>query len=416
YVEIEPVKNLKLNSQLTYYSYGQHTCRYEPGTLPVKAENEGGLAYRGEFTENNLMSQTTLNYLKRWEDKHHLDFTLGFIGQKVWSDNLTLQGDGYQSDAILWNNMNAIPDKENYTATSNNNNKTSMSFLARANYHFKNRYYITVTGRRDGASNFAANNKWAFFPSGALKWTVSEESFMKNIKWIDELALRTSAGRTGNDGISSYRSLAALSSSTSGYLFDGSQPVAFYPSRLASDKLSWEKTDMYNVATDIALFNRKVNITLEGYLSYTTDLLLDVQTPTQTGYATRLANVGKTFNKGVEFSIETQNIDKPDFRWSSSFSVSHNKQRVQDIGHFDYVNVYGAYGNNSYMMYGYVKDYPLNALWGFQYAGTWKSLDEVNRNKITKAYVSASNAQYQPGSPRYIDTNHDGVFNENDLI
>lgn len=415
YVEIEPIKNLKFNSQLTYYSYGQHTFRFEPSTLPAKAANEGALAYRGEFTEHNLMSQNTLNYLKKF-DRHHIDFTLGFIGQKISSDNLTLQGDGYQSDAILWNNMNAIPDKENYTASSSNNNKTTMSYLARANYHFNNKYYITVTGRRDGASNFANNNKWAFFPSAALKWNISEENFIKEINWIDELSLRTSAGRTGNDGISSYRSLAALSSSTSGYLFNGSQPVAFYPSRLASDQLSWEKTDMYNVATDISLFNRKLSIVLEAYLSYTKDLLLDVQTPTQTGYATRFANVGKTSNRGIEFSVETRNIEKENFDWSSSFSISHNRQMVDDIGHFDYVNVYGAYGNNSYMMYGYIKDNPLNALWGFQYAGTWKNQEEIERNRITKSYVSASSNQYQPGSARYIDTNHDGVFNEQDQV
>lgn len=415
YIEIEPIQNLKLNSQVTYYNYAQHTYRFEPGTLPAKGANEGALAYRGEFTENNLMSQTTLNYLKKF-DRNHIDFTIGFIGQKVSSDNLTLQGDGYQTDFILWNNMNAIPDKENYIATSNNASKTTLSYLARVNYNYNSKYYLTVTGRRDGASNFAAGNKWAFFPSAALKWNIKEESFMQDVSWIDELALRTSAGRTGNDGISSYRSLAALSSSTSGYLFNGSQPVAFYPSRLGSDELTWEKTDMYNVATDISLFNSKVNITLEAYLSYTKDLLLDVQAPTQTGYTTRLANVGKTSNRGIEFSIETQNIKKDDFSWTSNFSISHNTQKVDDIGHFDYVNVYGASGNNSYMMYGYVKDYPLNALWGFQYAGTWKSQEEIDRNKITKSYVSASSGQYKLGSARYIDINHDGVFNEMDQI
>jgi len=416
YIEIEPVKNLKINSQINYYSYASHTYRYEPGTLPAKSESEGGLAYRAEFTENNLMSQTTLNYLKKWEDKHHVDFTLGFIGQKTSSDNLTLQGDGYQSDAILWNNMNAIPDKENYTATSGNNSKSAISYLARANYNFKSKYYLTVTGRRDGASNFAADNKWAFFPSAALKWTVSNEDFMKPLNWLNEFSIRTSAGRTGNDGISSYRSLAALGSSTSGYLFDGSQPVAFYPSRLASEQLSWEKTDMYNVATDIGLFNSRVNITLEGYLSYTSDLLLDVQTPRHTGYNTRFANIGRTSNKGLELSVETKNVVKPGFSWSSTFSISRNKQMVEDIGTLDYVAVYYANSNNSYMMYGYVKDYPLNALWGFQYGGTWKSQEEVNRNKITKGYISTAPSMYTPGAPRYLDQNHDGVLNENDLI
>ncbi|WP_256012207.1 SusC/RagA family TonB-linked outer membrane protein [Desertivirga xinjiangensis] len=416
YVDIEPLKGLKLNSQLTYYQYQLRTFRYEPGTLPAKSVNEGGTAYRGEFNESNLMSQTTLAWLKDWNRTHHVDMTAGFIAQKRGSDNLTLQGEGYQSDDVTWNNMNAIPDKENYSASSSNTEKVAMSFLARANYNYKSKYYLTVTGRRDGASNFAANQKWAFFPSAALKWSISNENFMKKVDWINDLSLRLSAGRTGNDGISSYRSLSALASTTGGYLFNGSQPVAFYPSRLASQNLSWEKTDMYNIATDISLFKNRVNMVLEGYVSYTSDLLLDVQVPTQTGYSTRFANVGKTSNKGVEFSIETRNIEKRNFSWSSSFSVSHNAQKVEDIGTLDYVNVYGAYGNNSYMMYGYVQDYPLNALWGFKYGGTWKSQEEINRNKITKAYVSASNPQYTPGSARYLDTNHDGVFNEQDLV
>lgn len=416
YIEIEPIENLKINSQLTYYSYALHGFEFDPGTLPVKIEGEGARAYRREHTSNNLMSQTTLNYLKKWDDVHHTDITLGVIGQKVTGDDLSLTGLGYQTDGILWNNMNAIPDKENYTANTNNNTKTSTSFLARANYNYKSKYYVTLTGRQDGASNFAANKKWAFFPSAALKWTVSNEEFMKSIHWIGEISIRASGGRTGNDGISSYRSLAALASSTSGYLFDGSQPVAFYPSRLASEQLSWEKTDMYNIATDISLFNNKVNIVLEGYLSYTSDLLLDVQTPRHTGYSTRFANVGKTSNKGVEFSIETRNINKQDFSWSSTFSISRNKQLVENIGTLDYVSVYNASGNNSYMMYGYIEGYPLNALWGFQYGGTWKSVEEVERNKITKGYVSTAPAMYTPGAPRYLDQNHDGVLNENDLI
>lgn len=154
---------------------------------------------------------------------------------------------------------------------------------------------------------------------------------------------------------------------------------------------------------------------MEAYLSYTSDLLLDVQTPTQTGYTTQLANVGKTKNKGFEFTLSTTNINKPSFIWNTTVTLSRNKQQVVDIGNYDYVNVYSAY-SSAYMMYGYKKDYPLNALWGFKYAGTWKSAAEVTRNKTTKAYISSSNAQYTPGSARYLDVNHDGIFNEKDLV
>jgi TonB-linked SusC/RagA family outer membrane protein len=416
YVEIEPVENLKINSQLNYYSYARHTFQFDPGDLPAKEEGEGARAYRGEYTSHNLMSQTTLNYAHDWQSRHHIDLTLGFIGQKTGGDNFTLEGTGYQSDFIKWNNMNSIPDKENYDAGSSNTSKTSMSYLARLNYNFRNKYYLTVTGRRDGSSNFAENRKWAFFPSAALKWTVSNENFMKSVNWINEFSVRASAGRTGNDGISSYNSLSALGSTTNGYLFDGSQPVAFYPSRLASENLTWEKTDMYNLATDISLFHSRVNITLEGYLSYTSDLLLNVQVPRHTGYTTRLANVGKTSNKGLEFSIETRNISKAHFSWTSTFSIAHNKQMVNDIATVDYVSVYSGNSNNSYMMYGYEAGYPLNALWGFQYGGTWKSQQEIDRNKITKAYVSGAPSLYTAGAPRYYDIDHNGILNENDLI
>ena len=195
-----------------------------------------------------------------------------------------------------------------------------MSALARFNYNYKQRYYVTFTGRYDGASNFAANNKWAFFPSGALKWNAANEAFLKGVDWLDELSIRLSAGRTGNDAISAYRSMAALSSTTNGYLFGGSQPVAFYPSRLASPNLTWEKTDLYNLAADISLFNGRLTLTAEGYISRTTDLLLTVQTASQSGYTTRFTNLGKTSNKGVELSIESRNISNRDFSWTTNFT------------------------------------------------------------------------------------------------
>ena len=415
FIDITPAKSFKWYTQLTHYKYQMHQFQYEPGTLPAKADNEGGVAYRAENTNQNLTAQSTLTYSKNWAGAHHIDAMVGINGQNNKWDNFSLQGKGYLSDDVSWNNMGAVPDKENLTAGSSNVSSTLLSYLSRVNYNYKSRYYVTLTARQDGASNFAANNKWAFFPSAAVKWSVDKEPFMKNVRWVNDLAIRASAGRTGNSGIAAYRSLSALGSSTGGYLFEGSQPVAFYPIRLASDNLSWEKTDMYNVAADFSLLKRKISVTVEGYLSYTSDLLLDVQTPTQTGYTTQLANVGKTRNKGLELTVSSNNISKSGFLWNTTVTLSHNRQRVMEIGNYDYVNVYGAY-SSSYMMYGYKKDYPLNALWGFKYAGTWKSAEEIARNKTTKAYISSSNAQYTAGSARYLDVNHDGVFNEQDLV
>ena len=416
-------KGLKLRSQNSYYSFQRHTYRYYPGSLPAKNEGEGGQAYRAEFHEFSLSSENTLSYKLETKSGHNIDALAGFTAYRYKSDNFTLSGQGYMDDDVLWNNMNAVTDKETYSAATGLTKRTKMSLLARFNYNYKQRYYLTVTGRYDGSSNFAANNKWGFFPSVALKWNAAKENFLKDVRWIDELSLRLSAGRTGNDAISAYRSLAAMSSTTSGYLFDGMQPGAYYRSRLASPNLTWEKTDLYNAALDLAFFNNRLMITAEGYISKTRDLLLTVQTASATGYTSRYANIGKTSNKGVELSIESRNIVRPKFSWTTNLTIAHNKQNVDDIGSEDFVTALSSPGNNPYMMYGYVKGYPLNALWGFKYGGTWKSVEEFERNSVTNTYVSAlainsdaASRKASRGMPRYYDINNDGSLNNDDLV
>ena len=423
YLEVALAKGLKLRSQNSYYSFQRHTYRYYPGSLPAKNEGEGGQAYRAEFHEFSLSSENTLSYKLETKSGHNIDALAGFTAYRYKSDNFTLSGQGYMDDDVLWNNMNAVTDKETYSAATGLTKRTKMSLLARFNYNYKQRYYLTVTGRYDGSSNFAANNKWGFFPSVALKWNAAKENFLKDVRWIDELSLRLSAGRTGNDAISAYRSLAAMSSTTSGYLFDGMQPGAYYRSRLASPNLTWEKTDLYNAALDLAFFNNRLMITAEGYISKTRDLLLTVQTASATGYTSRYANIGKTSNKGVELSIESRNIVRPKFSWTTNLTIAHNKQNVDDIGSEDFVTALSSPGNNPYMMYGYVKGYPLNALWGFKYGGTWKSVEEFERNSVTNTYVSAlainsdaASRKASLGMPRYYDINNDGSLNNDDLV
>ncbi len=423
FAEFDIVKGLKFRSQFSYTLYQQHTYRYEPSTLPAKTENEGGAATRSEYDSQRLLSENTLTY--KFDKKgcdHKFDVLVGFTAQKSSNNTLSLSGKGYMVDDLTWNNMQGILDKENYSASTAHNATVKMSFIGRVNYNYKSRYYVTFTGRYDGASNFARNNKWGFFPSAALKWNIANESWMKDVKWVDELSLRASIGRTGNDGISPYRSLMAMSSTTGGYLFGGSQPVATYPSRLSSDNLTWETTDMYNLALDATLFRGRLNVSVEGYISKTKDLLLTVAEAQQTGYSNFYANVGATTNKGWEISIDSRNIQTDKFTWSTTFTMSHNSQMVDDIGTKEYISAFNSSGNNPYMMYGYVKGYPLNALWGFKYAGTWKSREEIIRNKTTKAYMTSMPSYNNDandeslGCPRYLDINHDGKMSQEDLV
>ena len=419
YLEVALAKGLKLRSQNSYYSFQRHTYRYYPGSLPAKNEGEGGQAYRAEFHEFSLSSENTLSYKLETKSGHNIDALAGFTAYRYKSDNFTLSGQGYMDDDVLWNNMNAVTDKETYSAATGLTKRTKMSLLARFNYNYKQRYYLTVTGRYDGSSNFAANNKWGFFPSVALKWNAAKENFLKDVRWIDELSLRLSAGRTGNDAIATYRSLEAYGTTTNGYLFGGTQSASFFPSRVANPNLTWEKTTLYNAGLDFSAFDGRLNITVDGYYSTTRDLLLSLQTIHTTGYTSRFTNLGKTSNRGVEVSVESRNIVKPKFGWTTSFTLSHNKQMVDDIGHEEYVSCLESGGNTNYMMYGYKTGYPLNALWGFQYAGVWKTTDQFERNRFTKSYISSStgsDAQLMLGYPKYVDQNRDGILSEEDLI
>ncbi len=424
FADVKLAKNLKFRSQFSYTLYQQHTYRYEPSTLPAKTENEGGSATRSEYDSQRLLSENTLTY--KFDKKgcdHKFDVLVGFTAQKSNNNTLSLTGKGYMVDDLKWNNMQGILDKENYSASTAFNETIKMSVIGRINYNYKQRYYVTFTGRYDGASNFAKNNKWGFFPSAAIKWNIANEPFMKEAKrWVEDLSLRASIGRTGNDGISPYRSLMQINSVTNGYLFGGSQPVASYPNRLASDNLTWETTDMYNLALDASLFDGRLNVSVEGYISKTKDLLLTVAEAQQTGYANYYANAGSTTNKGWEFSIESRNIQTQLFTWSTTLTMSHNSQMVDDIGTKEYISAYNSSGNNPYMMYGYVKGYPLNALWGFKYAGTWKNREEIARNQTTKAYMTSTPSYNDPnsdqslGCPRYLDINHDGKMSQDDLV
>lgn len=411
-LDIKPIKNLAIKSQFSFSEFKKSEFKYVSSQLPTKAENDGGDATRLEIGENSLSNETTVSYTYKTK-RHTMVPLLGFSAYRKTSNTLSVFGSGYTDDNVAWNNMAAVPDKNTYQISTSYLALQKLSTFARIDYNYRSRYYLTVTGRYDGASNFAANNKWAFFPSAAFRWTISKERFMNRAWWLDDLSLRLSAGRTGNDAISAYRSLAALSVSAKGYIFDSMQPAAFYQNRAASPDLTWEKTDQYNVGIDAAFFKRRLSVIAEAYYSKTSDLLLKVQIPSHTGFTSRYENIGVTSNKGLELTIESVNIDRKNFQWLTSFTMSHNSQRVEDIGTADYVEAYIA-PSSKYMMYGYVKGYPLNSLWGFKYAGVWKDYETESENdKETKIY--ASNAK-RDGSPRYYDINHDGSLNQKDIV
>ena len=411
WAEAKLLKNFKFKTQVSTYKYDRFKATYNPSTLPSREDGLGGYAYKQDYFEDKFNWDNTLNFSKSWND-HALSAMVGSAYYDFITTAMSVSGQGYMVDDAKWNNLGAVQDKNTLSVSSSEVKKRTLSFFGRINYDYDKRYYLTTTLRGDGASNFAAGNKWGFFPSVALRWNISNEKFMRRSSEVDELALKLSFGRSGNDAISAYRSLGALTTVNNGYIYGENLPVGIRPDRLASPDLTWEKTDLCNVSLTGSFFNSRLSFDAEAYYSRTTDLLLWVQVPVTTGYTQRLDNLGSTRNMGVELSIESRNIVRRNFSWTTSFTISHNNQMVTDIGSEDYVIARKA-PETDYMMYGYVKGYPLNSLWGFKYAGVWKSQEEIERNKVTKSRAAMNDKLL--GYPTYIDKNHDGSLDADDL-
>ena len=413
-------KNVVAKTKFTYTYKNDFTGYYSPSYLPVAAANmAGGSASRADWKQRKYLSETTFTYTKK-KKGHSLETLVGFTAEKMVTENFSVSGSGYVDDNLKYHNMAALKSKENITLSSYYNVKTSMSVLGRVNYSYKRRYYGTFTLRADGASNFAAGKKWGFFPAAAFRWSVSNESWLKNAHWLNDLSLRLSAGRSGNDAVSSYMSLATLTAANTDWLFGDSRELVYLPSKLENSNLTWETTDSYNLGLNFAVLNSRIVLEADAYISVTKDLLLSMKNSQTTGYSTYFTNAGKTRNAGVEISLTTQNIRNRNFAWTSILTMSHNRQMVVDVGNNgEIVPTYNNPRNSSQYMYGYKNGYPVNAIWGYKSAGVWKSDAEIERNKLTHTYVShiqdGANGS-NVGRSKFVDVNNDGLLDQNDMV
>jgi len=199
------------------------------------------------------------------------------------------------------------------------------SYLAQAEYEYLEKYIATVSFRRDGSSRFGSDNRYGNFYSVGASWVLSREDFLADIDAIDQLALRASYGTTGNASIGNYEA-QGLYSFTSNYI---GTPSSF-PSRVPNTDLTWEVAKTYNLGVDVALYNR-VNLSVDVYQRTNEDLLQNVTLPGTSGIDNRILNVGSVENKGIELAINTQNIQSRDFSWTTSFTLSANRNRVKEL-------------------------------------------------------------------------------------
>lgn len=299
-----------------------------------RGDDDNGLAVRQNRTWDRELMEWTANYNKAFgnEEQHKIDAIIGYswetnkyADQYAKATNFAVGSMG--ADNIQTGNLLKIGN-----VTSSRNEYKLISLFARAHYSYKEKYMVTATVRRDGSSKFGANNKWGTFPSVSAAWGISQESFMEDAKWINDLKLRAGYGVTGNqDGLQPYKSLELYQASGTYYSND-SQLTAFKVAQNANPNLKWEQTSMLNIGLDFTLFNSRLNGTIEWYNKQTSDMLYTYKVPTPTYVYDKIAaNVGDMSNKGIEVLLNLDVIRNKNFTWNTSINLAHNKNKITKL-------------------------------------------------------------------------------------
>jgi TonB-linked SusC/RagA family outer membrane protein len=282
-------------------------------------------------TDNSSMmyswlSEYTLNYNKVFK-KHNLSGVVGFTSQDETIESNSLSSNRYPNNLVP--TLSAVSGIIT-TGTSDKSEWSLVSYLARLNYNFDGKYYISSSIRTDGSSRFGSDRKYGIFPSTAIAWRISDENFMKNIQFLSELKLRASYGETGNNNIGNYESYATINYEK--YTLGGVAIGGYSPGRLANSLLTWEKQKQINVGVDAAFVKKRVRVTIDHFKSTNTELLLNVNIPDITGFSTALKNIGEVQNTGWEFVLSTSNVSSKKFEWTTDFNLSMYKNVVTKLG------------------------------------------------------------------------------------
>ncbi|MBN9385870.1 MAG: TonB-dependent receptor [Chitinophagaceae bacterium] len=272
----------------------------------------------------NWLNENTVTYKTVLAEDHRLELLGGYTVQKV-DFNIV----GANANTFSSNLAQTIGFGANQSAFSGASGNTLLSYLARANYAYKDRYLLTATVRRDGSSRFGTNKLWGVFPSVAAAWNLSNENFMMGVKALDHAKIRASYGISGSNFIGDFTSKSSLVSVN--HSFGNNNVVGYINGDPGNPDLSWEKSKQLDIGVDFGLYNR-VSVTAD-YFSNTSDgLLLNVNVPTSTGYSGNLENIGSMRKWGYELSVNANIIKKTDFGWDVGFNVSHLRQKVLKLG------------------------------------------------------------------------------------
>ncbi|UCS94040.1 TonB-dependent receptor [Echinicola marina] len=380
-----------LNAKLTlgFDRLNARKDTYVQSTTKTGIANGSGIGTIITGDKSNKMLEATVNYKKSWST-HNFNFLAGYTYQDFINKGFSGTIDGFPSDALLTNNF-GLGNTERDEVNSYKNSNKLISYLSRVNYDYKSKYYVTFSMRADGSSKFGENNKFGYFPSMALSWRVSQESFLSNSEVVTNLKLRTSWGKTGNQSIGNFMSLSTLGAGGLA-LINGLQQQGITATRIPNPNLKWETTTQFDIGVDLELWAGRLNFVADYFIRNTDDLLLNLPLPKSSGFNSILDNVGSVENKGFELAIESYNIDRQKFAWTTSFNLTKVKNTVTDLAGSDQILQGGLPFTSDITIV--TEGQPLNSYYGHIVDGIWQEGEDI---------ANSAQPNAQPGYPKFRD-------------
>ncbi|RAJ77469.1 TonB-linked SusC/RagA family outer membrane protein [Chitinophaga dinghuensis] len=393
YLELTPLKGLMIRSNL-----GVTLENSKQGIFASKASIDRSTA----STSRSSMYNNLRRFLS-WENvitynKSFGQHNFGLTGVTSWladkKESSQMQGEGQLLPSQLYhalqNNVSGIAIASGYEESK------LLSFTGRLNYNYKGKYLLSFTGRSDGSSKLSPGNKWAFFPSVAGAWRISDEAFMKSQQTFSDLKLRVTYGIAGTDAVLPYSTVSSLSKIP--FSWDDTNAAVAYTigDQTGNKKLKWELSATKNIGLDFGILQGRISGSIDVYDTRTHDLLLKRTLPTSSGVSSVVQNIGKTRNRGVEIAINTTNISTADFRWTSNIVYSRNKEEIVAL----------ADGSTNDVANGWFIGYPVKVYYDYEKVGIWQ----------TSEADLAAKLGYKPGDIKVKDQDNSGTINSADRI
>ena len=419
FLDFEALKGLHLRTNFGAELVELRRAIYVPATLGTNGNQGANLsnpilnnvdARRLNSTNLNWVWENTATYNRTFSVDHNLTLLAGYAAQYNTAEGNTVLG---QTGTYTNTNIEYPTAAGQVFGTGLFNPSNALtSVFGRVDYAFKDRYILTAALRTDGSSRFGPDNRYATFPSLALAWRVAEENFVKQFPVISELKLRASYGVTGNNNIGDYNYQAYQQAAN--YVFgagNGARAFGFSPNGVAIRNLGWETNTQFDGGFDLGLFRDRIYLTVAAYQRTTTDLLLNRNIPAILGFSARaLANVGEVRNRGLEFQLNTANVQGKDFTWSTAANLSFNRNQVIALaGANEQLTFDAVFGYASSIRV--VPGQPLGVFYGYQQEGIYRDQTDID----SSPKWTGSTTVIRPGDFKFRDVNGDGVINTLDI-